>query len=61
MPARIEVVPSPRPEDDSAEANPLPGYHDLLDALCIRFGVPGAMSFNGAMDWIDTHYKRRID
>lgn len=55
----IEIVPSPRPEDDSPEANPLPGYHDLLNALCMRFGIPGSPSFNQAMDWMAEHYERR--
>ena len=61
MPPRWEIVDSPRPEDDSVEANPLPTYHDLLAALCDRFGVPGSPTFNEAMDWIDKRYKRRTD
>lgn len=54
----IEVVPSPRPDDDSVEANPLPTYHELLDTLCEHFGIPGSPDFYGVMDWIDAHYTR---
>ncbi len=57
----IEIVPSPRPEDDSEEANPLPRYHELLDALCLRFVVPGGPTFAEALDWIEAHYVRRAE
>lgn len=58
-PAIVKIIPSPRPEDDSPAANPLPGYHELLNALCTRFRVPGAVTFSEAMEWIDTHHDRR--
>ena len=56
---QIEIEDAPRPEDDSAEASPLPRYHELLSALSARFGIPGSPTFDSAMDWIDKHYVRR--
>lgn len=52
-PARVEVVPAPRPESDEHR---LPSYHEMLDYLCTELGVPGAPSFWEAV----AHVKRKL-
>ncbi len=52
--ARIKIVDSPRPED--GKYPPLPDYQEMLGQLCDRFQIPGSLTFNEAMDWIQAHY-----
>jgi hypothetical protein len=45
----IEIVPSPRPEDDKTK---WPTYHEMLDYLCRELGVPGSPDFHSAVQWV---------
>jgi hypothetical protein len=45
----IEIVPSPRPEDDKPQ---WPTYHEMLDYLCRELGVPGSPTFWEAVAWV---------
>jgi len=46
---KITITAAPRPENEHSV--PLPTYHELLDQLCLAFGVPGSPSFGEAVLW----------
>lgn len=46
---KIEIVLSPRPEDDSWTP---PTYHEMLDYLCRELQVPGSPNFWEAVQYI---------
>jgi len=51
---RIELVLSPRPEDDSWTP---PTYHEMLDHLCKELKVPGSPNFWEAVQYIKERYR----
>jgi hypothetical protein len=45
----IEIVSSPRPEDDTTQ---WPTYHEMLEYLCCELRVPGSPDFHEAVQWV---------
>jgi hypothetical protein len=51
---KIEIVLSPRPEDDSWTP---PTYHEMLSYLCNELRVPGSPDFREAVQYIKEKYE----
>lgn len=50
----IEIVDSPRPEDDKMV---LPDYHEILELLCKEFEIPGSPDLWSAIE----HIKKKME
>jgi hypothetical protein len=51
---KVQLVLSPRPEDDSWTP---PTYHEMLDYLCKELQVPGSPNFWEAVQYIKKKHK----